>query len=77
MTGNCSVVQAEGGAALNGALAQADVLDELNITTSPATVGGSGPRLTTRAADHTHRFELAQLAVDDEQFLYARWLRRR
>ena len=77
VTGDCSVVQAEGGAALNGALAQADVLDELNITTSPATVGGGGPRLTDRAADHTHRYELAQLAVDDEQFLYARWLRRR
>lgn len=73
----CRVVQAEGGAALNGALIDADVLDEVNVTTSPANVGGSGPRLTTGAGDVRQRFELAQLAVDEQSFLYARWLRRR
>lgn len=77
MVGECALVQAEGGAALNGMLAEADVLDELNITTSPATVGGDGRRLTSGAAAHVHRYDLAQLAVDDEQFLYSRWLRRR
>ena len=73
----CSVVQAEGGAGLNGSLVDADVVDELNITTSPATVGGDGHRLTAGATAHLHRFDLAQHAVDDESFLYARWLRRR
>jgi len=77
LLGTCAVVQAEGGAGLNGALVDADVLDELNVTTSPATVGGDGRRLTFGAADHLHRFDLAQLAVDDESFLYTRWLRRR
>ena len=71
------VVQAEGGAALNGSLLDADVLDEINVTTSPATVGGGGPRISAMATDHQHRFDVAQLAIDDESFLYARWLRRR
>lgn len=72
-----TVVQAEGGAALNGALLDADVLDELNITTSPVTVGGSGPRISARAADHRNRFDLAQLTLDEHSFVYSRWLRRR
>jgi riboflavin biosynthesis pyrimidine reductase len=74
---NARVVQAEGGAALNGSLLDADVLDEINVTTSPATVGGGGPRISSMAADHQHRFDVAQLAIDDESFLYARWLRQR
>jgi riboflavin biosynthesis pyrimidine reductase len=73
----CAVVQAEGGAMLNGALLDADVIDEINLTTSAAAVGGNGPRLASVAGDHRHRFDLAQLAIDDESFLYARWLRRR
>lgn len=71
------VVQAEGGATLNGALLEADVLDELNITTSPATVGGDGPRITARTPDHQNRFDLAQLAIDQNSFMFSRWLRRR
>jgi riboflavin biosynthesis pyrimidine reductase len=74
---DCAVVQAEGGAILNGALLDADVIDEINVTTSPAAVGGSGPRLAVGAGDHQHRFDLAQLAIDDRSFVYARWLRRR
>jgi riboflavin biosynthesis pyrimidine reductase len=74
---SCRYVQAEGGAAFNGALLDADVLDELNVTTSPATVGGAGPRLATGASQHQHRFEMRQLAVDEQSFMYGRWLRRR
>ncbi len=73
----CGVVQAEGGATLNGALLDADVIDEINVTTSPAAVGGTGPRIAAGAGDHQHRFDLAQLAIDDLSFVYARWLRRR
>lgn len=73
----CGVVQAEGGAILNGALLDADVIDEINVTTSPAAVGGTGPRIAAGAGDHQHRFDLAQLAIDDLSFVYARWLRRR
>ena len=75
--GGAEFVQVEGGAALNGALFDADLIDEINLTTSPATFGGSGPRLGTGAPPHAHRFDVAQLAIDDESFVYTRWLRRR
>ncbi len=70
-------VQAEGGASLNGALADADLLDELNLTTSPALVGGEGPRLISGAGEISSRYELAQLVVDDESFVFSRWRRLR
>lgn len=70
-------VQIEGGAALNGAMFDADLIDEINLTTSPATFGGPGPRLASGAPAHAHRYEVAQLAIDDESFVYTRWLRRR
>ena len=41
-------VQAEGGARLNGALLDADVIDELNLTISPQLAGGDGPRVDQR-----------------------------
>jgi riboflavin biosynthesis pyrimidine reductase len=75
--GGADYVQVEGGAALNGAMFDADLIDEINVTTSPATFGGSGPRLATSAPPHAHRFEAAQLAIDEESFVYTRWLRRR
>lgn len=75
--GGADYVQVEGGAALNGAMLAADLVDEINVTTSPATFGGSGPRLATGAPSHTHRFEMAELAIDDESYVYTRWLRRR
>ena len=70
-------VQAEGGALFNGALLDADLIDEINLTTSPLCAGGSGPRLTTGAADHTARYELAQMVIDDQTFVFSRWLRKR
>lgn len=70
-------VQAEGGPTLNGALAAVDLLDELNLTTSPATVGGGGPRLMSRAPDHSNRYDLIQMVIDDEAFVFSRWRRRR
>ena len=70
-------VQAEGGATLNGALLDADLIDEINVTTSPLCVGGDGPRLIQGADDHSARYELAQLLIDDETFVFSRWLRRR
>lgn len=72
---SAAFVQAEGGAALNGSLLDADLIDEIDVTTSPLAVGGDGPRLTSDAADHAHRYALAQLAVDDDGFVYARWRR--
>lgn len=70
-------VQVEGGAHLNGAMLDADVFDEINMTTSPLCVGGDGPRLTSGADDVEQRFELAQMVIDDESFVFSRWRRRR
>lgn len=70
-------VQVEGGPSLNGALADADLFDELNLTTSPAIVGGNGPRLVSGAADLSVRYELTQIAVDDQAFVFSRWRRHR
>jgi riboflavin biosynthesis pyrimidine reductase len=69
-------IQAEGGPSLNGSLAEAGLLDELNLTTSSALIGGAGPRLVDGAGDLAHRYELAQLAVDGESFVFSRWVRR-
>lgn len=70
-------VHAEGGARLNGSLLDAGCVDEINLTTSPHLAGGAGARLIAGAADQLLGFELAQLAIDHDSYLYARWIRRR
>lgn len=70
-------VQVEGGARLNGAFLDGDLLDEVNLTVSPQLVGGDGPRLTSGAPELARRFELAHLLVDEDSFVFTRWLRRR
>jgi riboflavin biosynthesis pyrimidine reductase len=69
-------VQAEGGAALNAALAEADVIDELNLTISPVISGGDGPRVTSGAPPLLHRMDLVHL-LEDDGFLFTRYVRRR
>jgi riboflavin biosynthesis pyrimidine reductase len=70
-----SLVQAEGGGVLNGALAQANLLDELNLTISPQLVGGPSPRLmTTEAVQRS--YDLAHLLIDEQCYLFSRWVRR-
>lgn len=70
-------VQVEGGPALNGALLEADLFDELDITISPRLVGGHGPRLAVGASEAIRDCRLTQLLADDEGFLFGRWLRTR
>ncbi len=71
------VVQCEGGPRLNGSLFMADLVDEINVTTSPLVVGGDGARLAAGAEAHSLSFEVSQLLIDDESFLFSRWLRKR
>ncbi len=71
------VVQCEGGPSLNGSLFARDLVDEINVTTSPFVVGGDGRRLATAAEAHSHSFALSQLLIDDESFLFSRWSRER
>ena len=68
-------VQVEGGALLNGAALDTDLFDEINLTTSPLCVGGAGPRLAAGASDLALRFELAQMVIDDQSFVFSRWKR--
>ena len=73
---DASVVQAEGGPSLNGQLAAADLIDELNLTISPMIAGGDGDRLVAAAPPLTHDFHLTQL-LEADGFLFGRWLRHR
>lgn len=68
-------VQAEGGPALNAALAEADLIDELNLTISPNLAGGDGPRVLAGASPIGRNLQLAHL-LEDDGFLFTRYLRR-
>ncbi len=74
LPGNPRFVQAEGGASLNAALAAQDLVDEINITTSPQLIGGTGARLTTGAPPLSQRFRLAHL-LEDDNFIFSRYVR--
>ena len=69
-------VQCEGGAALNAAMAAADLFDEIDLTLSPHLAGGDGPRVTVGAPAVLQRFDLAHV-LDDDGFLFTRYVRRR
>jgi riboflavin biosynthesis pyrimidine reductase len=71
---DAQVVQAEGGATLNGMLAGIDCIDELNLSISPQLSGGDGPRLTSAAPALAHRMQLAHV-LEDDSFLFTRYLR--
>ena len=62
----------EGGPQLLTAFAQAGLLDELCLTTSPAAVG-DGPHLLAGPLQVPTRFALASLLYDEPGFLLARW----
>jgi riboflavin biosynthesis pyrimidine reductase len=70
-------VQAEGGPTLNAALLEADLIDELDLTIASRLSGGHGPRLTVGADEIDRRFDVAHLLVDDDGFVFGRWVRRR
>lgn len=67
-------VLVEGGPSLNGAFFEADLVDEVDVTTSPALVGGGSPRLTTGADERVADLRLAHLWEDDGVLL-ARYVR--
>ena len=61
---------------MNGMLADAALVDDLTLTISPQFTGGDGPRLTTGAAELGRRMDLAHV-LEDDGFLFTRWVRRR
>lgn len=68
-----TLVHAEGGPALNGALLRADLVDAINLTFSPHLTGTPGPSVAAGLFD-LRRFRLASLEVADE-FAFARYER--
>jgi riboflavin biosynthesis pyrimidine reductase len=69
--------QVEGGPTLNGALVGADLVDELDLTLSPRIAGSDGARVTRGAPAVDRRFDVAHLLIDEESFVFGRWVRRR
>lgn len=70
-------VHAEGGPSLNASLLDADLIDEIALTMSPHLAGGDGKRITSHADETLRRYRLDQLLVDDDGFVFGRWLRDR
>lgn len=64
LPGAPQVVHVEGGPTLNGALADADLIDELNMTISPTLVGGDGPRLLHGAAAARRPMRITDVFTD-------------
>jgi len=68
-------VQAEGGASLNGALYDAGLIDEVNLTISPHLAGGDSPRALHGAAEKLTGLQLVHL-LEEDGYLFTRWVRR-
>jgi riboflavin biosynthesis pyrimidine reductase len=66
----------EGGPGLNGALLSLDLIDEVNVTTSPQLVGGEGSRMITGALEGARPFDLIHQLIDSEHYIFSRWVRR-
>jgi riboflavin biosynthesis pyrimidine reductase len=64
----------EGGPTLLGHLAEADLIDELCLTTSPALAAGSAGRIISAPSPCAARLSLAHVLTDDG-FLFSRYLR--
>lgn len=70
-----AVVSAEGGATFNGALLDADLVDEVTVTIAPLLAGGASSRLVRGAQERLRHLHLAHLLMDAEDFLFARYVR--
>lgn len=67
-------VHCEGGASLNGALLDADLVDEMNLTISPRLAGGSASRPIAGAVGVDRPMRLAHV-LEEDGFLFTRWVR--
>lgn len=71
-------VLTEGGPSILGACIDADLIDELCVTTSPNIVAGNAGRIAHHdATPHRHRMVAAQILTDDDGFVFTRWTRDR
>lgn len=67
-------VLCEGGATVNGLLAAAGMIDEVDLTLSPRLAGGGAGRMMHGAPQLTSRLDVAQICEDDG-FLFLRYVR--
>jgi len=65
----------EGGAVLNGQMLAAGLVDEVFFTIAPRFVSDDATRIAFGPPASREPWSLAQLCVDDESFLFARYLR--
>ncbi|WP_162941551.1 dihydrofolate reductase family protein [Desertimonas flava] len=75
VVGPVRFVQAEGGPRLNGSLAAADVIDEINWSIAPLLTGGDGSRLTVGAPEQMRRFRPVHVLTDEAGYLFTQWRR--
>ncbi len=68
------IVHCEGGPRLNGTLVDAGLIDEVNLTVSPALAGGTSARIVAGAGSGLRRMRLTQL-MEEDGFLFCRYLR--
>lgn len=71
---DATFVHVEGGPTLNAALVEADLVDEVNLTVSPAVVGGDGPRAVNGASEALRSMRLTHVC-EGEGFLFLRYVR--
>ncbi len=71
-----SRILAEGGPSILGECIDADLIDELCVTTSPNLVAGDAGRLAHYdAAPRLHAMRPTQILTDDDGFVFTRWVR--
>jgi riboflavin biosynthesis pyrimidine reductase len=68
-------VLTEGGPSLLGTFIEADLLDDLCLTTAPVVVGGQGRRIATGVGQIKTQLRRAHLLADDNGYLYSRYVR--
>ncbi|MFE6921083.1 pyrimidine reductase family protein [Nocardia sp. NPDC057663] len=69
-------VLCEGGPHLFGQLAEADLVDELCLSTAPMLVGGAGGRISLSASSFDIPMSRKQLVLAEDGTVLARWARR-
>jgi riboflavin biosynthesis pyrimidine reductase len=67
-------IQLEGGPGLNASMAQADLIDEINLTISPNVAANNEPRLLSEASPILKRFTLLHI-LEEDGFLFLRYAR--
>ncbi|WP_280504250.1 dihydrofolate reductase family protein, partial [Nocardia farcinica] len=69
-------VLCEGGPHLFGQLLEADLVDELCLTTAPFLVGGTARRISLSAREFHHRMHRRHVLLDADGTMLTRWGRR-